>query len=65
MEVSDRFCAPAALRHRKCPRYPLDRRLVGSRANLDAVEKRKIPALLRTQNLIHKASSPYLSHYTN
>jgi hypothetical protein len=41
MEASDQFYVPAALHHRKSPQYPLDMRLVDSRANLDAVKKRK------------------------
>jgi uncharacterized protein GlcG (DUF336 family) len=65
MEASEQFYVPAALRHRKSPQYPLDMKLVDSRANLDAVKKKKTCSLLRSQNLVHKASSPYLSYYIN
>jgi hypothetical protein len=34
----------------KSPRYPLDRRLVGPRAVLDAVVERKIPSSRRESN---------------
>jgi hypothetical protein len=45
MEVSGQFHVPALYPQGKSPCYPLDRRLVGPRAVLDAVVKRKIPSL--------------------
>jgi hypothetical protein len=42
MEVSGQLHAPAALPPRKEPLVPIDRRLVGPRAVLDAVVKRKV-----------------------
>jgi hypothetical protein len=42
MEVSDRLHALATSLPGKSPRYPLDRRLDGHKAGLDAVVKRKI-----------------------
>jgi hypothetical protein len=42
MDVSGQLQAPAALAREKSPCYPLDRRLGGSRAVLDAMVKRKI-----------------------
>jgi hypothetical protein len=41
LEVSDQLHSPAALPLWKESAYPLDRRLVGPRAGLDDVEKRK------------------------
>jgi len=43
MEVSGKLHALAALHPEKEPGYPLDRRLVNPRADLDAVVRRKIP----------------------
>jgi hypothetical protein len=42
MEVSDRFKPLPLYPRGRAPQYPLDRRLVGPRADLDALEKRKI-----------------------
>jgi hypothetical protein len=52
MEVTGQFHAPAALPQEKSLWYPLDRRLGGPRAVLDAVVKRKIPSPRRESNPI-------------
>jgi hypothetical protein len=53
MGVSDQRHAPAALYPRgKSPRYPLDTRLVGPRAGLDAEARRKILCLCRGSDSI-------------
>jgi hypothetical protein len=46
MEVSGQLHAPVALPQGKIPWYPLNRRIVGSKAVLDAVVKKKIPSPL-------------------
>jgi len=45
MEASNKLHAPVAL-----PRYPLDWKLSGPRAGLDAVAKRRISAICRESN---------------
>jgi hypothetical protein len=54
----------------KRPLYPLDRRLVGPRAGLDAVEKRKIPSLRRVLSntrtpIVHPVASCYTDCVTS
>jgi len=55
MEVSGQLHVPTALPQGKRPRYPLDSRLVGPRADLGAVLKRKNPCPFRELNSCHSA----------
>jgi hypothetical protein len=50
MEVSGQLHVPATLPPGNNPRYQLDRILVGFRADVDAVVKRKIPILCQESN---------------
>jgi hypothetical protein len=58
MKVSGQIHILAALSPGKSHLYPLDRRLVGPRAGLDAVEKRKISCPCRESNPGSCALSP-------
>jgi hypothetical protein len=61
MEVSGR-----PLYHQgKSPWYPLDRRLGGPRAILDAAVKRKIPSLRRESNRRTPIVQPVAQRYTD
>jgi hypothetical protein len=49
----------------RSPQYPLDRRLDGPQAALDAVEKTEAFTTVGDRTPIPRSSSPWPSHYTN
>jgi hypothetical protein len=65
MEVSGQLHASTALPQGKDPWYPLDRRLGGPRAVLDAMVKRKIPSSRRESNPRTPIVQPVTQRYTD
>jgi hypothetical protein len=64
MRACGQLYVPAALPRNKSPRFPLDRRLVGLRAGLDAVLKRREEKRREEKRREKRSSTRYKPEHT-